>query len=84
MYTTSKQGRTGYGNKAYASRQGFDGVQVAGWVLFGLGVFSLLFLFLALRQKNGFKKSWHSVLAMVVQQTIADAIMHTLINASDE
>lgn len=84
MYTKTVNNRTGYGNKAYASMRGFDGQQVAGWVLFGLGVFSLLFLFLALRQKDGFKQSWHSVLAMVVQQTIADAIMHTLINASDE
>jgi UPF0716 family protein affecting phage T7 exclusion len=83
MSTVTRDGRTGYGNKAY--RRKFTDVQhISGWVLLLTGVMAVAFLGIALARKNGFATSWHSVIAMVLMETVADTIKRFMVEVASE
>lgn len=84
MSTVTRNGRTGYGNRAYARKPGVDSQQINGWVLALIGALAVFFLVRALRQQNGFAESWHTVIAMVLMETIMDTVKRFMINVASE
>jgi hypothetical protein len=85
MYTTTRHGRTGYGNRAYASNTAhLDIPRISGWLLIGIALLSIFFLAIALTRRNGFAQSWQMVLALTLTETVADAVKQALVNLASE
>ncbi len=84
MSTTTVDGRTGYGNKAYRRAFSLDVQHISGWILVLIGILAVVFLCIVLVRKNGFATSWHAVLAMVLMETIADTVKRFMINVASE
>jgi UPF0716 family protein affecting phage T7 exclusion len=83
MSTTTRDGRTGYGNKAYSHK--FTDVQhISGWALLLMGVLAVIFLGIALMRKNGFSIAWHSVIAMVLMRAVGDAVEQFMVEVASE
>jgi hypothetical protein len=83
MSTTTVNGRTGYGNKAY-SRKFTDVQHISGWVLLLMGICAIVFLCIALMRKNGFSIAWHSVIAMVLMRAVGDAVEQFMVEVASE
>jgi len=43
MSTTTRDGRTGYGNKAYRRALSLDIQHISGWILVLIGIFAVVF-----------------------------------------
>lgn len=84
MSTVTRDGRTGYGNKAYSRAINLDSQRISGWILLLLGILGVIFLGIALTRENGFSRAWHGVIAMVLMTTIADTIQRFMINVASE
>lgn len=84
MSTVTRDGRTGYGNKAYARKPGVDIRQIAGWALVLTGICAIVFLIIVLSRKNGFSTSWQNVIADVLVETVVDTVKRFMINVASE
>lgn len=80
MYTTTRDNRTGYGNKAYRRRPVFNILTIDGWILIIISSLAILFLMRALRSENGTQEAWHGVLALQVMRALFEALQQFMVN----